>query len=147
MKWIGCMSTYIPTLLDLPPTPPQSHPWRSPQSTELRVFFKKKFTEEVPCKLFSYRMGRIHYIEKIWFPPRSWRRSKGREPAELSWSGTSNKAGGRRDEWTGRMRDPIKRWTVGQRASQDTAVFSQPQQWPASAVSPSIFLANRELCP
>ena len=33
-KWISCMYTYIPSLLDLPSTPP-SHPSRSPQSTKL----------------------------------------------------------------------------------------------------------------
>ena len=32
-KWISCMYTYSPSLLDLPPTPP-SHSSRSPQSTE-----------------------------------------------------------------------------------------------------------------
>ena len=29
------MHTYIPSLLDLPPTPPSSHPSRSSQSTQL----------------------------------------------------------------------------------------------------------------
>ena len=34
-KWISYMSTYIPSLLDLPSTPPPSRPSRSSQSTKL----------------------------------------------------------------------------------------------------------------
>ena len=34
-KRISYMYTYIPSLLDLPPTPPPSHPSRSTQSTKL----------------------------------------------------------------------------------------------------------------
>ena len=35
LKWVSHMNTYIPSLLDLPPTSPSSHPSRASRSTEL----------------------------------------------------------------------------------------------------------------
>ena len=35
MKWISSVYTYIPSLLNLPPTAPPNHSYRSPHSTEL----------------------------------------------------------------------------------------------------------------
>ena len=34
IKWISCMYTFIPSLLNLPSTPPSSHPSRSPQNMD-----------------------------------------------------------------------------------------------------------------
>ena len=51
------MCTYIPSLLDLPPTPPPSHDSRSSQSTELRFL----------CSVAaSHELSILHMVEYIY---------------------------------------------------------------------------------